>query len=203
MDVHAGELARATRPARHRESQAAQHAGRDLSDIAQPHDADPFVERRVRLLERVPTGGSLCGGEPLAVAQDRQRRQADIFAHGLRRFFARHAHDRHTARQVGVAGDVIDAGRTAEDHAQMAIARQPPGLGLPDQDMGDGIGIDRGIVPSTHFQSRRQLGEARLPLRQGGRTTGLHQQQAAVHHVGKVTNRAARRGPPEESPCCA
>lgn len=202
MDLYAVQLARRARPARDRESQAAQHARHDLPDIAQPHDADPLVERGVRLLERVPAPLGLGGGEPVAVAQDREGSQADIFAHALRRLFGRHAHDRYVARQVGIAGDVIDAGGAAEDHAQVGIARQPTRRGFPDQDMGDGVAIDRGIVPPAHGQPRGRLGEARLPLGQRGGAAGLHQQQAVRHRLG-FTIRVARSARSADSPCCA
>src|SRR5687767_1832407 len=65
MDFYAVKRARRACPACDRESQAAQHARCDLTDVAQPQDADPLVERRVGLLERVPAPGDCAAASRL------------------------------------------------------------------------------------------------------------------------------------------
>ena len=177
-------------PAGKLEPEAAQHARGDLADRAVAHDADAFVPRGVRRLVGVPTAFGLRGDHARKVAQDRQCGETAIFAEGLRGLLADHADDRQMRRHGRIAHDMIDAGGTAEDDAQVLVAGEAAGLGFPHQHITDRIRIDRRVVPATHLQIRRDGAKAGLPFRHGFVAAGLHQEKpSCVGHAALATLR--------------
>lgn len=84
---------------------------------------------------------------------------------------------RQARRQRRVAGDVADPSPVAAHQPQVRHRREPPGIGLPDEGVGDLRRIDHEVVPPTHVQVRGKAREPVPPLGHRRLAAGLDQQQ--------------------------
>src|SRR5262249_14983582 len=143
------------------EPQSLELPGGILSELSDTENSDGAC-RRVLLVQLQPDPFFLLRTIIEVLAMHPQNLKNDVFAHCVRHVRIDEADDRHPARAMGVAQDVVDPSAEREDKLEVRQRCQQSGLGAPDQRVSDLRRI-ADLRPYSYFEFGHQPGEYRFP----------------------------------------